>query len=195
MRGRRVAIAAGLIAVLAGVAGWAFMTRENVVPDVRGLAFSEAREVLGAAGFGVPMRDEQECGSLEDRYPQSKVEVFHQSPSPGAVAQVRHGVDLQGGIRVGVSSIPCGRTSRSFPRSNAGAGLGFFFFCVVPLVLVFYSWADMKHRGEPGWLWAIFMFFLFPIALPVWLIVRGQKPRRPEFSTRDFSAWGGSDGL
>lgn len=48
---------------------------------------------------------------------------------------------------------------------------------ILPLFLAIAVTADMKNRGQPGWIYGLLTYFAVPIGLVVWLIARHNHPK------------------
>lgn len=186
---RRAALWAGALTLIALILVSSLSTTKRPVPDVRRMTIEDARAALSSAGFSADVGDGS-CDAFARGYTVVEVIVAEQRPAPGTLFRVDRSVQIRSGIRIGgrPSEHECGTwpdTEQDAARLARTLALG-----VPPLFLAAYAAADMRRRGERAYLWACFMFFLFPIALPVWLVVRARTPVVLSGAPPDYSAWG-----
>jgi hypothetical protein len=164
-----------LVGVLALVGSWNLWPRPSVrVPTVVGMELRQAQIAIQDAGLK-PKVEGYDCLAPGLRSPQIRKAVIAQRPD----ARAHKGSVVELGI--GVVGIEGDLQScwNGYARDLGRDARSILLFCV-PLVFAFVAAYDMGRRGQRGWLWGLFLFFLFPVGLVVWLWVRRSLPLRVE---------------
>jgi hypothetical protein len=171
-------IAVGTIVTLSVVGGGS--NEPVTVPDVVGKPYTEATRALTSAGFRVVSVNPACLGAFEG-FPAESV----------VVSRIRRGdTGVQGGVDtaprgeklaldtgvVGSGSISCVATTGGNVEWRMLLGA---LWVSGALILSVVAGRDMRRRGERGGVWGAIVFFLFPLGLLLWLVVRADKPLRP----------------
>lgn len=172
-------IAVGTIVILSMSGGG---SKEPVtVPDVVGMPYTEATRALASAGFRVVAVN---VGCLD---------AAQGMPAGSIVASRirRGGTFVQGGIdtaprgeKLALDSGVVGSGTSSCLAGTTGGDvewrmlLGLLWLSGA-LILSVVAGRDMRRRGERGGVWGAIVFFLFPLGVLFWIVVRADKPLQP----------------
>lgn len=183
-----VALSAALVM---GTAAYMLWPQPSVsIPEVIGEEAENAERTLRAAGFDVK-RTGYGCPNVRNLDSLERV-VVAQTPDPQTLLRKRSTVQIKITVKLNErgETLSCSEGWPSRSGNDARNALWGVFWVIGPTTFAFLAAADMRRRGERGWLWGVFVFFLFPIGLPVWLIVRRGLPVRDDILGPNFSAWG-----